>query len=142
MLMRLVSSIPPLAERLMQAFLPGPLTLVLKARYGLPKELTGGPEKIGIRISSHPLITRIFASYPDPFTTTSANPTGLPAATDARKVLGYFPDGIDLILDGGPVSGGVASTVIDLTGPEPVVIRDGAITRKDLSRVIGTSFVR
>lgn len=139
MMAQLVSSVPPIAETIIEAFLPGPLTLVLKARQGLPLELTGGTGRIGIRISSHPLISHIFVYYPSPFTTTSANPTGLPPAKDARMVLGYFPEGISLLLDGGPVPGGVASTVVDLAGPEPVILRDGAISREELSRVLGGS---
>ncbi len=133
----LVTRLSPLAERLMQAYLPGPLTLVLPARPGLPYELTGGLDKIGIRISSYPLMPHLFSVHPFPLTTTSANPAGLPGARDGRMVLLYFPTGLEVVLDGGVVQGGVGSTVVDLSGPKPVVLREGAIPEAELSGFFG-----
>jgi L-threonylcarbamoyladenylate synthase len=121
------------AMRLIESFLPGPLTLVLPARPRLSRRLTSGTGKVGIRISSHPLIEQLFASYPAPITTTSANPTGQPDARDARTILSYFPQGIDCILDAGPVSGGIGSTVVDVTGQTPAILREGAISQKEIS---------
>ena len=122
--------------RLIEAFLPGPLTLVLAARPHLSLRLTAGTGKVGIRISAHPLIGRLFACYPAPITTTSANPTGRPNARDARTILAYFPQGIECILDAGPVPGGVGSTVVDATGEAPVILREGAISAKTIKEAL------
>ena len=121
------------AVRLIEAFLPGPLTLVLKARPHMSRRLTAGTGKVGIRISAHPLVGRLFASYPAPITTTSANPTGQPSARDARTVSSYFPEGLDCILDTGPVPGGIGSTVVDVTGEAPAILREGAISARRIS---------
>jgi L-threonylcarbamoyladenylate synthase len=124
------------AIRLMETLLPGPLTLVLPARPHLSPRLTAGTGKVGIRISAHPFIGLLFASYPAPFTTTSANPTGRPNARDARTIVSYFPQGIDCILDAGPVSGGIGSTVVDVTGEAPVILREGAISAKKIFKTL------
>jgi len=134
MLRTVVLEIPPGALRILQAFLPGPLTAVLPAARRLPDRLTGGSGKIGVRISSHPLAARLFAVHPFPFTTTSANPTGRPGARNAREVQAYFPEGLDCILDGGPAPGGIGSTVVDLTAEPPVILREGAIPAAELRR--------
>jgi L-threonylcarbamoyladenylate synthase len=123
-------------SRLIEAFLPGPLTLVLLARPHLPPRLTAGTGRVGVRISAHPLMKHLFSSYPAPITTTSANPTGMKGARDAERILSYFPQGIDCILDAGPVPGGTGSTVVDLTGDRPKVLREGAIPSKDISAVL------
>jgi len=124
------------AVRLIEAFLPGPLTLVLPARPHLPQRLTAGTGKVGIRISAHPLVGQLFASYSAPITTTSANPTGQPSARDARTVLSYFPKGLDCILDAGTVPGGTGSTVVDVTGEAPAILREGAISARRLSEAL------
>ncbi len=124
------------ARLLIEAFLPGPLTLVLAARPGLPPGLTAGTGKIGVRISSHPLAGHLFACYPSPITTTSANPTGRPEARDAGRVLSYFPEGVDCILDAGPLAGGPISTVVDAAGETPVILREGAITAAQIAAVV------
>jgi L-threonylcarbamoyladenylate synthase len=128
MLEEVSHDLTPQAMRLIDAFLPGPLTLVLRARPRLPTRLTSGTGKIGIRISAHPLMRHLFAEYPSPITTTSANPTGKPDARDAAGILAYFPEGIDCILDAGPVTVRLGSTVVDVTSEEPMILREGAIT--------------
>jgi len=128
--------VSPTARHLIKAFLPGPLTLVLPAQPHLPERLTAGTGKIGIRISSHPLIRHLFACYPRPITTTSANPTGKPGAMDAGQISAYFQEGVACILDAGPVPGGRASTVVDLTGPAPVMLREGAISWNDILKAV------
>jgi len=130
MLEEVARDISPGARRILQAFLPGPLTAVLFARPHLPGLLTGGTDKIGVRISSHPLLPRLLERYPHPITTTSANRSGRPPAETAWQIADAFPLGIDCILDAGAVAGGTGSTVVDLTGPEPVILREGAIPRE------------
>ncbi len=124
------------ARLLIEAFLPGPLTLVLAARPDLPAGLTAGTGKIGVRISSHPLAGHLFTCYPSPITTTSANPTGRPDARDAASILSYFPEGVDCILDAGPAAGGPSSTVVDATGETPVILREGAITTERIAGIL------
>jgi L-threonylcarbamoyladenylate synthase len=132
MLLEFAHDLPGPAMRLVQAFLPGPLTLVLRACPRLPERLTSGTGKIGIRISAHPFVRHLFSRYAAPITTTSANPTGRPDARNASEILAYFPEGIDCILDGGPVTGILGSTVVDGTGEEPVILREGAIPADEI----------
>ena len=136
MLEEVAHDLPGPAMRLVEAFLPGPLTLVLRARPRLPERLTCGTGKIGIRISAHPFMKHLFSRYAAPITTTSANPTGRPDARDAKEILAYFPEGIDCILDGGPVPGILGSTVVDGTGEEPVILREGAITEDEIAEAL------
>ena len=136
MLEEVAHDLPGPAMRLVEAFLPGPLTLVLHARPHLPEQLTAGTGKIGVRISAHPLMIHLFSSYPAPITTTSANPTGEPDARDAEKILSYFPQGIDCILDAGPVPDGLGSTVVDVTGEAPAILREGAISAREISEAL------
>jgi L-threonylcarbamoyladenylate synthase len=136
MLQEVAHDLSGTAMRLIEAFLPGPLTLVLPALPHLPQRLTAGTGKVGIRISAHPLIGQLFASYPAPITTTSANPTGQPSARNARTVLSYFPEGLDCILDAGTVPGGIGSTVVDVTGEAPSILREGAISARRLSEAL------
>lgn len=135
MLGEVVREIPSTAKRIMDTFLPGPLTVVLFARSCLPERITGGTGKVGVRISPHPLLDHLFALHPWPITSTSANPTGMPGARDAERVQAYFPEGLDVILDAGPAPGGTGSTVVDLTGDVPVIIREGAIPESQIRTV-------
>jgi L-threonylcarbamoyladenylate synthase len=136
MLNEVARDLPESAMRLIEAFLPGPLTLVLPARPHLPHRLTAASGKIGVRISAHPLIGHLFSSYSAPITTTSANPAGAPNARDAEKILSYFPQGIECILDAGSVPGGIGSTVVEATGDAPVVLREGVISEKEISEAL------
>lgn len=136
MMLEVVQEVPETARALLEAFLPGPLTLVLPARAGLPERVTAGSGKVGVRISPHPVPALLFRIYPRPITSTSANPSGLPAARTAVEVAAYFPVDLDLVLDGGPAAAGVGSTVLDLTGPKPRILREGAISRQEIARVV------
>jgi L-threonylcarbamoyladenylate synthase len=137
MLSQVASDLTGSAERLLDAFLPGPLTLVLRARPGLPAGLVSDTGKIGIRISAHPFMAHLFSAYPSPITTTSANPTGCTDARGAGDILSYFPEGIDCILDAGPVKRPVGSTVVDATGEEALVLRVGAIGADRIREALG-----
>ena len=136
MMREVVRVIPPMAFALIRAFLPGPLTLVLPALTGLPARLTAGSGKIGVRISPHPLVADLFRFYPFPVTTTSANPSGMAAARTGAEVAAYFPVGLDCILDAGPVPGEVGSTVVDLTGERPEILREGVLSREEIAGVV------
>ncbi len=139
MLQGVVKEISLSAEILINTFLPGPLTIVLPARDNLPKRLTAGTGKIGIRISAYPLISHLFSWFPYPLTTTSVNPSGRPAAKDAKEIIAYFREGIDCLLDAGPAPGGVGSTVVDITGDKPVVLREGVISSDQIMKALSAS---
>lgn len=125
-----VRNIPPAATVLMNAFWPGPLTIVFPAALGLSDAVTAGTHSVGIRFSAwqplYELLQRI-----GPLTGTSANREGMPPPTTAEEVRHYFGDALDLIVDAGPTPGGRPSTVIDVQGPIRI-IRDGAINREDI----------
>jgi len=116
----------PQARELMARHWPGALTLVLRARADLPAELTAGTDTIGVRWSSHPVAQGLVRALGIPVTAPSANLEGAPPPTIAADVLRAFDGLVDLVLDGGPTAGGLASTVVDVTG-EPRILRQGAV---------------
>ena len=122
-----VRSIPPAATVLMNAFWPGPLTIVFAAAFGLSDVLTAGTGSVGIRLSAwQPLIDLL--RRVGPVTGTSANREGMPPPRIAEEVQHNLGDALDLIIDAGPTPGGQPSTVIDVRGPIRM-IRDGSIGR-------------
>lgn len=127
MVAQVAAAVPPLALRLMRAFWPGPLTLVLPARPGLPQPLTGGTGTIGVRQSGEPLARAVAQGLGRPITGTSANRSGQPPLTTAAAVAAALGTELDLILDVGPCPGGLPSTILRLTGPQPELVRAGAI---------------
>jgi L-threonylcarbamoyladenylate synthase len=115
------------ARALMARHWPGPLTLVLRARPGVPRDVTAGTGTVGVRFSPHPVARGLIGALGAPVTAPSANPSGLEPPTSASAVLAYFRDGIDLVLDGGTTPGGEPSTVLDTTVEPPRVLRQGAV---------------
>jgi L-threonylcarbamoyladenylate synthase len=119
--------LPPQAERLAGAFWPGGLTLVLRARPGaLPPAYPPDAATLGVRVPAH-ACPRAIAEALGPLPTTSANLSGRPEARDADEIVALFGDVLDLVVDGGPAPGGPASTVVDATGIDAVVLRAGAV---------------
>lgn len=125
-----VRNIPPAATVLMNAFWPGPLTIVFPAALGLSDAVTAGTRSVGIRFSAWQPLCELLQRV-GPLTGTSANREGMPPPTTAEEVRHYFGDALDLIVDAGPTPGGRPSTVIDVQGPIRI-IRDGAIDREDI----------
>lgn len=123
---------PEEAEGLMTRFWPGPLTLLFLAHNGLPSPLLGPARTVGVRVESLPIVRRLVRMIDRGVTGTSANLAGQPAPTTADQVLGYFGDSIDLIIDGGPTTGGQPSTVIDVSLGSPRVMRDGGLPIDEL----------
>lgn len=116
--------IPPRAVELMKRFWPGPLTLVLPSA---APEGRGG--MIGFRLPAHPLARGLVRAAGVPLLVPSANPSDRPPARTAEEVLAYFPEGLDLVIDGGPAEGGEASTVVQVQEDDTVVVlREGAIS--------------
>jgi L-threonylcarbamoyladenylate synthase len=118
----------PAARALGERFWPGGLTLVLPLRPGvlLPRVLAGGAPTIGVRVPDHPA-ARALARVLGPLPTTSANVSGEPDARDAQEIAALLGDALALVIDGGPIHGGPASTVVDCTLDLPVIRREGAI---------------
>ena len=127
-----VSRISPVAERLMNAFWPGGLTIVFRAASLVSPLLTAGTDKIGIRLSSHPVATALSQAIGSPITGTSANISGGPPCRTAKGVIQSLGSGVDLVLDGGKTPGEKASTILDVTREPPRILREGMISRKQL----------
>ena len=125
----LVAEIPAAAQRLMQAFWPGPLTLLFSASFRISPRLTAGTGKIGIRVSSHPIAAGLARRLDGPITATSANLSGAPECSTAAEVLANLGDCVDLVIDGGATPGGQGSTLFDITSDPPACLREGAISR-------------
>jgi len=129
---RFVTHRTTLFDRAAEHYWPGPLTLVGQARPELPDELTGGTGTIGVRLPNDPTVRALLRICGGSLTGTSANLSTQPAARSAQDVDAYFPMGIDLILDNGESVSNEPSTVVDLSGNQPVLIREGAISREQL----------
>lgn len=139
MLETIVARVSHEARALADAFWPGPLTLVLDAASSVPREITGGAGGVGVRISSHPVAAALAAGLGRPITSTSANRSGRAGARSARDVTADFPEGLDLVLDTGPLADGPPSTVLDLTGHRARIVRAGVIGADAIRRVLGTA---
>ncbi len=118
---------PAAAEALMDAFWPGPLTLVLPASPRIPRELMGGSQAVGVRLPDHPETRDLVRQAGFPVTATSANAAGGENIRRADRAVEYFSGKVDLILDGGDTRGGLSSTVLECTSPLPKILRAGAL---------------
>ena len=121
------------AKRLIDHFWPGPLTLILPAKQGMAEVIRAGSEGIGIRWSSEPFAQALVERAFEPITSTSVNRSGEPPLTDPEEIEKKFGDQLDLIVDAS-LRSGPASTVLNLLGAEPELVREGAIKFDDLKR--------
>ncbi|MCX7988060.1 MAG: L-threonylcarbamoyladenylate synthase [Thermodesulfovibrio sp.] len=122
----LVSNIPLIAEKLIEKYWPGPLTLILPAKDGLPEEIVLN-KTVALRMPGESFALNLIKKSPFPITATSANISGHPAASDMETALKYFNlEEIDLFIDGGKLKG-IPSTIIDVTIKPPKIIRKGAL---------------
>jgi L-threonylcarbamoyladenylate synthase len=128
-------AVPPVAWLLADKFLPGALTMVLLKSESVPDIVTGGGRTIAIRIPAHPVPISLARSLGNPLVGTSANLSGSPSALTAEEVYNQLGDRVDLIIDGGRCPGGMESTVVDLTGETPLILRQGAISAEELKKV-------
>lgn len=126
----LVHEISPDVALLLDLFWPGPLTVVLPARAGMPAEVTAGGTTVGLRMPNHPLTIEVIERAGGAVACTSANRSGEAPAIDAQTVGSTIGNELDLILDGGVAAGGVPSTVIEIRGNDLLVIREGEIPEK------------
>lgn len=127
MIMRIVEGIPPELMTLAQRYWPGPLTILFKAKPEISGLLTGGTGKIAIRIPGESFGLELVRRKGIIITSTSVNPSGLPPATDAEEIKRYFPQGIDLLIDGGKLSGN-PSTIVEIEDGKIKILRKGAVT--------------
>ncbi len=132
----LVSAVPEKAEKLMRAFWPGPLTIILPRAETVPLETTGGLNTVAVRCPENKLTLAFIKAAGLPIAGPSANTSGKPSPTEALHVYHDLNGKIDMILDDGPVGIGVESTIIDLTGEKPTLLRPGAVTLEELEAVL------
>lgn len=131
---QVAQGISPQASKLAARFWPGALTLVLARKAGLPDNLSALPT-IGVRMPDHAFARRLLTAA-GPLATTSANRSGMPDATNAGQVLAQLDGRVDLVLDGGDSPGGVPSTVVDCTGADIRILRQGAIPAEEIFRLL------
>jgi L-threonylcarbamoyladenylate synthase len=135
--MRLVTrDLPEIAGALASRFWPGALTMVLRKQAHVPAAITAGFDTVGVRVPSHPVAQALLRASGLPIAAPSANRFSRPSPTTARHVLDDLDGEIDMVLDGGPTTMGVESTVLDLTVSPPVVRRPGGVSLEDLRSVI------
>lgn len=125
------------ALRLAAAFWPGPLTLVVRRGKGLADEVTGGRQTVGLRMPDHPLALALLAKAGVPVAAPSANRFGRVSPTTAADVRAELGDAVDLVLDGGPCEVGLESTIIELTGGPPMLLRAGGVPVETVEAVLG-----
>lgn len=133
----LVLHVPQSAQRLMEAFWPGPLTLVLAKRPVVPDLVTAGLPTVAVRMPNHPVAQALIREAGTSIAAPSANPFGYVSPTTAQHVLDGLGDKVDLILDGGPCPIGVESTIVSLAGTWPELLRPGSISLAEIREVIG-----
>lgn len=132
----LVRSLPDKARELARLFWPGPLTMVLPASPALPRVVTAGLDTVGVRLPAHEVARRLILKSGVPVAAPSANVSGSPSPTRAEHVWHDLNGRIDAVLDGGPCEVGIESTVLDLSGEVPVILRPGGVAPDDLQRVL------
>lgn len=135
MLSRIVSEVTPMAKKIMTAFGPGPITIILPKSDIVPKAVTGGLDTIAVRMPDND-IARALIKYADtPIAAPSANISGRPSPTTAQAVYKDLQSRIDMVLDGGACQFGVESTIVDCTEDVPIILRPGAITKEMLEEI-------
>jgi L-threonylcarbamoyladenylate synthase len=129
--------VPPDLNRVAEAFWPGPLNVVLPVREGYAPEAVGGGERIAVRVTAHPIARAVIEQFGAAITGTSANRSGQPPCCEAEELRHQLERETDLILDGGRCTGGLPSTLLDLTRKPYRILRPGSISHRELLEVLG-----
>ena len=132
----IVSGITPLAQKLIDEFMPGPITLVMKKSDIISDQTTAGLDTVGVRMPSDPTANKFLKYAGVPVAAPSANLSGRPSPTNARSVLEDMDGYIYAVIDGGDSKFGLESTVVDCTGTLPVILRPGAVTKNDIEKAL------
>ena len=128
--------VPPAAKKLAERFWPGPLTLILKRSAKARDFITGGQDAVGLRVPSHPVAHELLQCFGKGIAAPSANRFGLISPTTAAHVREDLGADVDLVLEGGPSEVGIESTILDLSGARPVLLRPGRIAKEELEAVL------
>lgn len=128
----IAAEIPNAAQIVIDKFMPGPVTIILKKKSVVPNDVTAGLETVAIRFPAHETAQRLIAAAGVPIAAPSANLSGKPSPTKAKHVIKDMTGRIDAIIDGGGCNVGVESTIVDFTGERPVILRPGGVTYDDL----------
>ena len=124
--------ITPAGRKLMNHFWPGGVTFIVPARPDTPRRLTAGSGKIGVRRVRHPVAAALVRHLQSPLTGTSANVSGTGGCANVDQIGGDVLASVDLVLDAGPLAGGPGSTVTDITGAKPIILREGAVPANEI----------
>jgi L-threonylcarbamoyladenylate synthase len=135
---RWAREVPEAARLLARQFWPGPLTLILKRSAKAKDFVTGGQDSVGLRVPSHPVAQELLKAFGGGIAAPSANRFGLVSPTTVAHVRADLGADVDLVLEGGPSEVGIESTIVDLSGGAPVLLRPGRISKTDLEKVLGT----
>ena len=129
--------IPEVARKLAAAFWPGPLTLILKRHPSVPNAVTGGQDTVGLRVPNHPLALQLLREFNDGVAAPSANRFGHVSPTTAAHVREELGDAVAMIIDGGACAVGIESTILDLSGGEPRILRPGMLDAAAIGAILG-----
>lgn len=132
----IVQDISPAASKIIDRFWPGKVTIVFQAKKTIPASLTAGTGKIGVRLPEHKVAQTLVRVFQGPVTGTSANISGMSGCAQVEDLEPQIAKKLDLILDAGRLKGGIGSTVIDLTGDEAQIIREGEVSAADIFSVL------
>lgn len=133
----IVAEIPEKAEKLINEFWPGALTLIFKKSSIIPKIVTGGLDTVAIRMPAHPIAKRLIELAGVPVAAPSANLSGKPSPTKEKHVKDDLMGRVDAIVCGGDAAVGVESTVLDVTSDTPMILRPGGVTKEEIEKVVG-----
>ena len=133
---RFIDYVSPAFELLAKHFWPGALTLIGRASEGIPEEITAGTKSVGVRLPDDDRVRALVRNCGGALTATSANPSHAAPAGSAREVQKYFGDAIDLVVDDGEVESDLPSTVVDVSGAEPRLIREGVIAWAEIQDLV------
>jgi len=134
---RWARDIPAAAWRLAERFWPGPLTLILKRAPGVSDAVTGGQDTVGLRVPDHPVALALLKAFDGGIAAPSANRFGRVSPTSAAHVIAEFGNAVDCVINGGSCRVGLESTILDLSGQRPRVLRPGAVTPNALTETLG-----